>query len=40
MSMDKKKRAYASNAAIYLLAVLAIVVLVNLIGTRSSAVST
>jgi gliding-associated putative ABC transporter substrate-binding component GldG len=34
MSMDKKKRANASNAAIYLLAVLAIVVLVNLIGTR------
>lgn len=34
MSMEKKKRANASNAAVYLIAVLGIVVLVNLIGTR------
>lgn len=34
MSMEKKKRANASNAAVYLVAVLGIVVLVNLIGTR------
>src|SRR6185503_7709507 len=34
MSMNKKKRANASNAAVYLIAVLGIVVLVNLIGTR------
>ncbi|MEO5769691.1 MAG: GldG family protein [Polyangia bacterium] len=34
MSMDKKKRVNASNAAIYLLMVLGIVVAINLIGTR------
>jgi gliding-associated putative ABC transporter substrate-binding component GldG len=34
MSMNKKKRANASNAAVYLIAVLGIVVLINLIGTR------
>lgn len=34
MSMDKKKRNYASNAAFYLLAVVGIVVVVNLIATR------
>ncbi|MES1158110.1 MAG: GldG family protein [Haliangium ochraceum] len=34
MSMDKKKRASASNAAFYLLAVIGIVVALNLIGTR------
>ncbi len=34
MSMDKKKRASASNAAFYLVAVIGIVVALNLIGTR------
>jgi gliding-associated putative ABC transporter substrate-binding component GldG len=34
MSMDKKKRANASNAALYLLVVVGIVVALNLIGTR------
>ena len=34
MSMDKKKRVNASNAAIYLLVVIGIVVAINLIGTR------
>lgn len=34
MSMDKKKRINASNAALYLLVVIGIVVAVNLIGTR------
>jgi gliding-associated putative ABC transporter substrate-binding component GldG len=34
MSMNKKKRANASNAAFYLVAVVGIVVAVNLIGTR------
>jgi gliding-associated putative ABC transporter substrate-binding component GldG len=34
MSMNKKKRTVASNAAFYLLAVIGIIVAVNLIGTR------
>jgi gliding-associated putative ABC transporter substrate-binding component GldG len=34
MSMDKKKRSVASNAAFYLLAVVGIIVAVNLISTR------
>ena len=34
MSMDKKKRNYASNAGLYLLAVVGILVALNLIGTR------
>jgi len=34
MSMDKKKRGYASNAGFYLLAVVGIVVVVNLLSTR------
>ena len=34
MSMDKKKRANASNAAFYLVVVVGIVVAINLIGTR------
>jgi len=34
MSMDKRKRSVASNAAFYLLAVIGIVVALNLIATR------
>ena len=34
MSMDKKKRANASNAAFYLVVVVGIIVAINLIGTR------